>query len=297
MNTKEYIELSKSIHGNLYNYDNTEYINATTKVIINCTKHGDFQKLPAKHTSGQQGCPVCSKEKPRSNPDTTLHEARTQFGDKFTYDFTNYKNRDSTIAVTCPEHGKYSTTMRNHLKSSHGCSKCGIQSAGNSKRSNLKTFIAKARVVHGDFYDYSQTVYVEAKKKLTIVCPHHGPFEQLASGHLSGYGCKHCASHGKGRVDMNKPCKVYYFKVAGTELYKIGITAKSLDHRYRTAFDKDQIELLFTKEFDTGREAYNYEQKIIADNQSSKYLGEKVLKTGNTELFTRDVFNGIYPNT
>ena len=43
-------------------------------------------------------------------------------------------------------------------------------------------------------YDYSKTVYVNARTKVTIICPKHGEFEQLPSGHLNGVGCPQCNS-------------------------------------------------------------------------------------------------------
>ena len=53
-------------------------------------------------------------------------------------------------------------------------------------------FIEKARSVHGDTYDYSSTTYAGSREKLTIVCRHHGPFEQVAFSHLKGSGCPKC---------------------------------------------------------------------------------------------------------
>jgi len=36
--------------------------------------------------------------------------------------------------------------------------------------------------------------YVQSDKKVTIICPIHGEFEQRASSHLHGYGCKKCGT-------------------------------------------------------------------------------------------------------
>ncbi|HRV32232.1 MAG TPA: hypothetical protein P5241_01505 [Candidatus Paceibacterota bacterium] len=55
-------------------------------------------------------------------------------------------------------------------------------------------FIEKAKKIHGDKYDYSNTIYTESKNKVNIICPIHGIFEQRASGHLSGYGCQKCSA-------------------------------------------------------------------------------------------------------
>ena len=59
-------------------------------------------------------------------------------------------------------------------------------------------FIADARKIHGDKYDYSRVDYTNARKKVTIVCPspRHGPFEQTPCGHLkANVACPRCSRH------------------------------------------------------------------------------------------------------
>ena len=58
-------------------------------------------------------------------------------------------------------------------------------------------FVEKAKKKHGDKYDYSRSKYVGSKKKLTIICPVHGEFEQSPNCHLKGQGCPKC---GKERI-------------------------------------------------------------------------------------------------
>ena len=58
--TEQFIKDSKTIHGNKYNYNKTNYINAYTKVIITCPKHGDFEQTPNSHLKGR-GCPKCNQ--------------------------------------------------------------------------------------------------------------------------------------------------------------------------------------------------------------------------------------------
>lgn len=55
-----------------------------------------------------------------------------------------------------------------------------------------ETFIARARNVHGDKYDYSKTVYQDMRSKILIVCPRHGEFWQRAQSHILGNGCPEC---------------------------------------------------------------------------------------------------------
>lgn len=62
-----------------------------------------------------------------------------------------------------------------------------------SKRYTTEEFIAKAKVVHGNKYDYSRVVYVDSVTPVTIVCPEHGEFKQQPAMHLSRTGCPECA--------------------------------------------------------------------------------------------------------
>ena len=55
-----------------------------------------------------------------------------------------------------------------------------------------EAFIARARAVHGDKYDYSKTVYQDMRSKILVVCPRHGEFWQRAQSHILGNGCPEC---------------------------------------------------------------------------------------------------------
>lgn len=61
-NTIDFIKKSNLIHDNLYDYSKSNYVNAHTKLIIRCEKHGDFLQKPNSHLSGC-GCPICKLSK------------------------------------------------------------------------------------------------------------------------------------------------------------------------------------------------------------------------------------------
>lgn len=61
-----------------------------------------------------------------------------------------------------------------------------------SKKLTTEEFIEKAKLIHGEMYDYSKTVYTHSLAKLTITCKIHGDFEQTPSNHLQGSICKLC---------------------------------------------------------------------------------------------------------
>jgi very-short-patch-repair endonuclease len=55
-------------------------------------------------------------------------------------------------------------------------------------------FIERAKKIHGEKYDYSQTIFVNWKTKVSIRCPIHGPFLMNPAKHILGkvQGCKKC---------------------------------------------------------------------------------------------------------
>ena len=61
--TKEqFIKKARKVHGNMYNYSKTNYINNRTKVVITCPIHGDFEQRPDIHLNGH-GCLECGGNK------------------------------------------------------------------------------------------------------------------------------------------------------------------------------------------------------------------------------------------
>ena len=59
MNTEEFTEKARKIHGDKYNYSNVRYVNNHTKVCIICPIHGEFWQMPKLHLKGS-GCPKCA---------------------------------------------------------------------------------------------------------------------------------------------------------------------------------------------------------------------------------------------
>lgn len=63
-----------------------------------------------------------------------------------------------------------------------------------------ESFIEKAKLVHGKYYDYSETIFKNVASDIEIICPVHGKFKQRASHHIQGSGCKPCGiSNGNTR--------------------------------------------------------------------------------------------------
>ena len=63
------------------------------------------------------------------------------------------------------------------------------------KKDSKETFIQKAKLVHGDKYDYSKVEYINSKTKVCIICPVHGEFLVAPNSLVRGCGCKFCATN------------------------------------------------------------------------------------------------------
>lgn len=55
-----------------------------------------------------------------------------------------------------------------------------------------ESFIAEAKEVYGDRYDYSKVDYKNRDHRVVVTCPIHGDFQVFAREHLDGKGCPKC---------------------------------------------------------------------------------------------------------
>lgn len=124
--------------------------------------------------------------------DEVIDRIKNIHGDKYGgVDDINYINIGTKIKLICPIHKDFYITPKS-IFNGCGCRKCSQIANANKTKYNIDAFIKKAREIHGDKYDYSQSTYVNGITKLKIVCPIHGVFEQTPSKHLSGQGCPKC---------------------------------------------------------------------------------------------------------
>ena len=61
------------------------------------------------------------------------------------------------------------------------------------KKLNTEIFVSRAKLVHGDKYDYSKSQYTHSKKGIIVICKKCGEeWITTPSAHLNGNGCKEC---------------------------------------------------------------------------------------------------------
>ncbi len=185
----DFIDRSRTAHGDRYDYSVTEYINNMRPVSIACRTHGVFTQRPAHHMDGS-GCPKCKAEltSARCKDDTVsfIAKARDIHGDVYDYSRVEYIKSSLKVEIICPVHGAFFQPPNNHISRKTGCPKCA------GKGMSTDDFIKKAQTEHGDKYGYGKTEYRLIKEGVTITCKIHGDFVQSAEAHLIGHGCTQC---------------------------------------------------------------------------------------------------------
>lgn len=131
--TKErFVERSKEIFGDSYDYTEVIYSNNHTPVTITCKEHGIFNVSPKRHISLSQGCPVCGptnhkkamREKRGLGTNTFIERAKIIHDNKYDYSKTEYVSGTVKVTITCPIHGDFQQKPENHMNNKAGCLKC-----------------------------------------------------------------------------------------------------------------------------------------------------------------------------
>lgn len=149
-----------------------------------------------------------------------IARAKSVHGDRYIYDNCYYVNSNTKLDITCRRHGNFRQRPFNHLKGK-GCMLCASASKGLHNKKYIHDFIENANIIHGNRYDYSNTVYVAARFKIEIICHTHGVFKMTANNHLRGQGCPSCAKSG-----FKPNIAAYTYFLISEHGIKVGITNK-----------------------------------------------------------------------
>lgn len=201
LTNEEIIEMFIEVHGDFYDYKLVDYINQSTKVKVICPIHGEFDVYPQNHRKGHE-CKKCANEYMSVLKSMTfeyfLITANKKHNNKYDYSKVNFIDADTDVCIICPTHGEFFQTPRKHL-STNGCKKCS-----NIYLRDTESFINRAKEIHGDRYDYSKSIYIDAITKICIICKEHGEFWQIPYSHISGWGCSSCTniSIGENKISV-----------------------------------------------------------------------------------------------
>ena len=172
-------------------------------------------------------CDVCADEYVF---EAFVEAANLKHANKYSYVSTVYSSTDTTITITCDEHGDFTTSPYRHLNGT-GCHSCAKETSIASKQAE---FIEQCKLVHACKYDYSEVVYTTLADKVVIICPDHGRFTQTAQTHRDGSGCKKC-------IDRDQRVSFNTFLEKATSVHSAKYSYDSVDSSFKNQQDKVEI--------------------------------------------------------
>lgn len=240
----------------------------------------EWESLPSNLM--KNGCPSCNKKVKWTVQ--TLQDF-LDFNKKnlvITSQENEYKNKNSKLSLTCETcNYQWKCSPSSFLK--NGCPNCA------------NTLPLTLEIIQNRLDSTNRDIKVSGEYKNTLlnidcqctVCG--GTWKCSTSNLLAGRNCLDCNPAVGGGFDYSKPGSLYYLRVSVEDktYWKIGITNRSVKERFKG--DLNKITILYFHTFDLGSQAALCEKNIL--NMFKAYKAENVnaLKTGNTELFTKDV--------
>lgn len=222
-----------------------------------------------------------------------IQDAIKTHGNKYDYTKTIYTGAFKKVTVTCRIHGDFSQEASAHKRHA-GCPKCGQLSANSKNTLTKDKFLQLSNTVHKHFYSYDQVKFINATTKVDITCPVHGIFSQSPYRHMKGTGCSYCNKYFNAyrRSYYNNKKTIFYILKLPNNVYKIGITTRSIDDRYK--FENSSYSIILEQHFFDGKYAWDLEKHVLKHFKQFKYQGVKLFKhTSNSELLTINPINYI----
>lgn len=257
-----------------------EYVNAHVPVDCECINCGYQWKRSPNSLLAGDGCIVCA-----GNLRLTLHQIEQdllKIGKPMRLT-GEYLNTSSVVRCECLRCGLVRDVVAANIRKG-ACPGCSRRLPWTIEKIREK-LASDNRAIH-----LLSEEYQNALSNLKFGCDIcHFQWEACVSNIFSHRetGCSNCAKTG---FKFLRPANLYYIRISFGDvvLYKVGISCKTTLRRY-SASEKVKLEVLYEYKFSTGREAYQAEQNILNIFQDFLYKGAKVLLSGNTEIFTKDV--------
>ena len=335
---EDFLIKANAAHRDKYGYDKLpDELRMSAKYPIYCKKCGVyFDQLLVGHVGGEhskaKGHKACYEVTYKSEPrDEEYYRERIVniHKDRYIYGPIVGTGKNRKIHVWCKEHGLFIQSLTNHLKG-YGCFKCSRETAIEKTRYAYDEYVAKARSIHGDKFDYSLVKFKTVNDDIDIICPVHGNITQRANGHLK-YGCAKCHSDSKiipkdvfiqranevhdnkydySEMEYNKTsekikiiCKEHgpFKQHGGEHLRGSGCPiCRSSRGELKIAKMLQKLDIPFIKEFSFTDSTFRYDFKLVNENILIEFDGEQHFRPvklwGDEEQFKKQLFIDVEKN-
>ena len=141
----EFVRRAIEAHGDKYSYHEETYTNISSKTIITCKNHGDFEQYAIVHVNGS-GCPYCADELVGAslmlNTDIFKQRVKEKYGDAFDLSETIYNGWDKKVTIKCNTCGESFEQRPNDFLRGFGCPNCNASYG----ESTIKVFLEKYKI-------------------------------------------------------------------------------------------------------------------------------------------------------
>ncbi len=193
---ESFVNKSKSIHDNKFDYKNVNYKGIFEVVKIICNTCGEiFTKTPNDHIHNKQGCTYCGiedrTESLRLKKEDFIERIKEVHKDKYIYDLATFVDSKTKVNLHCKIHKIDFLKTPGKLLLGHGCYECGKDNI----RIDINDAIKKSKELFKDKYDYSNSeiTYKKGKTYFSFFCKNCeiGTIQRLDE-HLKGTICRYC---------------------------------------------------------------------------------------------------------
>lgn len=227
MSEEEFLNRCYAKYGDYFDYSKLNFINHNSQITVICPKHGEYNILAKEHLYTKFGCSKCAKELMNYRNATQqqfIDKANSVHNFEYCYDFVDYINSSTKVLIWCDIHGFFSMKPNEHTSKGSKCPKCM------GKGKPTIDFIRIATDLYGDYYDYSESLYVNEMTKLKVICPEGHEFYVTPNNHCRGRGCSRCKSSRSERA-------IYKYLKENFVLFKPQFTFDDCIHKRKLPFD------------------------------------------------------------
>jgi hypothetical protein len=226
-----------------------------------------------------------------------VEKAKKVHSNFYNYDNTLYKTSRIKVKIICPLHGEFEQMPTKHM-TGQGCKQCHFDNLPYKLSLKTNDFINNSNLIHSNAYNYSKTICNSQYDIVTITCPIHGDFRQVAKNHRRN-GCPTCGQNKNGwkthnwhkRCDCgDKKIKLYYIRCFNKEesFFKIGLSCKkNINYRFHGNKIPYQYEILKIIESCDVDKFISMEQELKKQLIPFQYI-PKIKFNGMYECFTGD---------
>lgn len=206
-----------------------EYVNGTSKAVINCRIHGEWSATFDNFTRGTR-CPGCANDKrctPHLERELQLRTLATKDGFTFMRWTDNCSRWNSKAVIRCKDHGEWSVTVGNFVDGGKRCPGCGYAKRATKRRTpKIECEFKIAKLAENDGFAFVgwDGEYKNCDSKAIINCVNHGTWSASVDNLMRGKRCPGCAVTGYA---SNKPGTLYALLSDCGSMIKIGISNQS----------------------------------------------------------------------